>query len=129
MQKVTALMMKCNRAVYRKDFMLVSNTRICKYISVDPPQLMCQKSAAKFIHKVISDRKPKQIYELIKFNNRHRKCSKISLTKGFSKEVSRRNIVSGSIDIFNNLKASLKYLSKRKFKRELRKMKTLEWMK
>ena len=120
-QRVTAILMRCNRSIYRKDYFLVSNNRICRDISVDPPALMCQKAAVKFIHRVIRNQAPKQIFEKLKFNKHHRNCSKINLKNGFRKEASKRTLIHTSIQLFNNLKPTLKFLPKNRYKSERKK--------
>ena len=127
LQKVSTILMKCNKAIFMKDYFRVSNLKICKEISVDPPILMCDKAAARFMHRVISDKAPKQIYEKLKFNKNHRKCSNIGLKTGFSKETNKRTLINTSLNIYNGLKPALKYLQKSKFKCELKKLKTLRW--
>ena len=88
--------------------------------------IMCKKAAARFIHKIISDKAPKQLFDKLKFNNRHRKCSKISLKIGFKKEVNKQTLMNASVTIFHNLKPSLKYLSKANFRREMKKLTSLD---
>ena len=72
--KFMAILMRCNRAIYARDYYKVSNYRICKDISVDPPRDQCAKAALRFIHKVIRSGKPQQLYDKLKFNSRHRDC-------------------------------------------------------
>ena len=91
-QKLTTVLMKCNKAIYNKCYMRVSNERLCRDIKVDPPIIMCKKAAVKLIHKIIVDKTPKQLFEKIKFNNKHRKCSKINLNINFRKEVSKSSL-------------------------------------
>ena len=90
LQKVTALMMRCNRAIYMRDYMLISNTRICNAISVDPPLMMCRKASVKLIQKILRSEKQKQICDKIKFNSNPR--------KGFKKKVNKETITGKSKD-------------------------------
>ena len=122
---MNTILMKCNRAVYRKNTYKISNRKICADISVDPPDLMCRKAALKYIQRIITTQKPAQIYDEIKFNNKHRICSKIGLKHKFSKEVSKRTLIHTSVSMFNNLDASLKYLQPKKFKLQLKKLKQI----
>ena len=124
-EKVTALLMRCNRAIYLKDFFKVSNMRICKDISVDPPDVLIKKSGLKFIHKLIQNEAPAQLFSKIRINNRMRKCSKISLRDGIRKECNKRNLIYQSVQLYNNLSTDLKYLPIKKFKRQLQKVKNV----
>ena len=124
-EKVTALLMRCNRAIYLKDFFKVSNMPICKDISVDPPDVLIKKSGLKFIHKLIQNEAPAQLFSKIRINNRMRKCSKISLRDGIRKECNKRNLIYQSVQLYNNLSTDLKYLPIKKFKRQLQKVKNV----
>ena len=75
--RFTAIMMRCNRDIYRKDWYMVSNRRICDEILVDHPLQICRKSTLKLFHKVVWNHKRPQLYEKLKFNSRHRECSKL----------------------------------------------------
>ena len=39
--KVTGILMRCNRAIFRRDWYKVSNRRICNEIQVDQPMEIC----------------------------------------------------------------------------------------
>ena len=82
---------------------------------------MIKKASLKFIHKIINTEKPKQIYSKIRFNNRLRKCAKLSLKDGIRKESNKRTLIYQSIQLYNTLPSSMKYLSIKKFKIHLAK--------
>ena len=121
MRKYTAISMKSNRAIYRKDHFKVSNRRICSEIGVDEPILACKKVALNFIHKLLRSQKPPQLYKMIKFNQNHRECSRIGLVNPTSKEVNKRTLLTKSIKLYNTVPKSLKILSIKQMKSQLKK--------
>ena len=125
LDKITALFMRCNRAIFMRDHFKVSNRRICQEILVDTPEVMVKKSGIKFIHKLINSEAPTQLYRKIRLNNRMRKCTKLSLTDGIRKECNKRNLLYQSIQLYNELPTDLKYLPIKKFKKRLSKIKDL----
>ena len=84
--------------------------------------MIIKKSALRFIHKAIINKKPTQIFEKLRFNNGQKNCSKIALRKGFSKEINKRTLIFKSVELYNKSKPSMKYLTIKKFKSELKKM-------
>merc|ERR1711954_485179 len=84
--RLTALIMRNNRAIYQKDYYKVSNRRICNEIGFDEPYILCKKAAYRFIHKTIRSQKPPQLYEMLKFNQNHRECSRIGINDAPSKK-------------------------------------------
>ena len=99
--KISSILMKCNRAIFLGDFFLVSNSRICRQISVDLPSMIIKKSALRFIHKAIINEKPTQIFEKLRFNNCQRNCSKIALREGFSKDINKQTLIYKSVELYN----------------------------
>ena len=122
LDKISSMLMKCNRAIFLSDFFLVSNSRICHQISVDLPSMIIKKSALRFIHKAIINKKPTQIFEKLSIDNPQRNCSKIALREGFSKDINKRTLIYKSDELYNKSKLSMKYLTIKKFKSELKKM-------
>ena len=114
--------MRCNRSIYRQDWFKVSNRRICRDIGVDQPDQMCRKMTLRNFHKLIWNQAPPQLYKHIKFNNRHRGCSKISLSYPTSKQVSKRTVLENGLDLFNDLPSGLKFMNHKKLKTELAKI-------
>lgn len=51
--RYTAIMMRCNRCIYRKYWFKVSDRRICEDIAVDQPNQMCRKSTLRNFHKIL----------------------------------------------------------------------------
>ena len=125
LNKVSVLLMKCNKAIYAKDYHRVSNSKICRDIKVDPPEVIIKKTAIRFIHKVIISERPAQIYDKIRFNNRQRNCSKLALKDGFNKEVNRKTLIYKSIELYNALRPEMKYLSIKKLKAQLEKIRNI----
>ena len=123
LRKVTVLLMKCNKTIYSKDYMRVSNNKICREILVDPPEVLIRKASLKFIHKLINNEKPQQLFNKIRFNNKTRRCTKLSLNDGIRKESNKRTLIYQSIQLYNSIPSSMKYLSIRKFKTHLAKVK------
>ena len=106
--KISPILMKCNQAIFLSDFFLVSNSRICCQISVDLPSMIIKKSALRFIHKAIINKKPTQIFEKLRFNNHQRNCSKIALREGFSKDINKQKLIHKQDELYNKLKMSMK---------------------
>ena len=121
--KFTSILMKCNRMIFYKDWFKVSNRRICREIQVDHPLEIIKKSTLKMFHKMVWLKSPVQIYNKLKFNNRHRECSAISLKKPLSKQVSRRTPIVSGLNLFNNLQIGMKMTHPKKFKKLLKKNK------
>ena len=121
LHKITVLLMKCNKAIFCQDYMRVSNHKICKEISVDPPEVLIKKAALRFVHKLINTEKPKQLFNKIRFNNKTRRCAKLSLIDGIRKDSNKRTLIYQSIQLYNSIPSNLKYLSIRKFKTHLAK--------
>ena len=65
------ILMRCNKAIFRKDYFKISNRRICREIGVDLPEQMCRKATLRSFHKIIWHQTPPQIFNLIRFNTRH----------------------------------------------------------
>ena len=118
----TAILMRCNRSIYRKDWFRVSNRRICKDILVDLPQVMCRKATIQFFHKMIWIKKPNQLYEKSKFNIRHRECSKVNIFQPLWKESSKQTLLYSGLEIYNRLPLEYKMMDPKKFKREIKKL-------
>ena len=77
--KITGILMRCNHSIFRKDWFKVSNSRICKEILVDHQLELCRKASLQFFHKLVWHKKPDQMYKMLKFSQRHRECSNISI--------------------------------------------------
>ena len=118
----TALLMRNNRAIYQKDYYKVSNRRICNEIGFDEPYILCKKAAYRFIHKTIRSQKPPQLYEMLKFNQNHRECSRIGINDAPSKKINKRNLMTQAINLFNRTNPDLKYLSVTCLKGTLKKL-------
>ena len=123
--RMHSILMRCNRAIHAKPTYMVSIRRICDNISVDPPELLCQKAAIKYIHKIISTQRPDQIYTKIRFNRNQHICSKLGVKYRFRKEISKKNLISIAINLYNGIDSNLKYLQPRKFNLKLKKLKSL----
>ena len=118
----TAILMRCNRMIYQKDWFMVSNRWICKDIKVDQPDQMCRKSTLRSFHKILWFQTPYQIFNLIKFNSRHRDFSKLNLKLQPSKQTSKKTVLENALELFNNLPAGMKFMSPKKLKIALTKM-------
>ena len=122
-RKITSILIKCNREIYRKNWFKVSNQKICRDILVDLPEEMLRKSTLRFFHKLVWNKKPIQLYENLKFNTKHRECSKISIKNPMRKQANRRTALYVGLDLYNNLKHGYKLTHPRQFKKQLKKMK------
>ena len=80
-----AIMMCCNRAIFAKDFFKVNFGKIL----VDHPMEICAKAALKLIHKTICTKRQAKLFNQLKFNSKHRSCSKIGLKCNIRKEVNK----------------------------------------
>ena len=120
--RFTAIMMRCNRCIYQKDWFKISNRRICKDIAVDQPDQMCQKATLRKFHGIIWFQTPPQIYKPIKFNSRYRDCSKLSLIYPQSKQTSKKTVIETALELFNNLPMGMKIMHPKKLKVALSKI-------
>ena len=100
--------------IYQKDWFMVSNRWICKDIKVDQPDQMCRKSTLRSFHKILWFQTPYQIFNLIKFNSRHRDFSKLNLKLQPSKQTSKKTVLENALELFNNLPAGMKFMSPKK---------------
>ena len=116
-------MMHCNTALFAKDFFIVCNKKICGEILADHPMELCAKAALKLIHKTICTKRQAQLFNQLKFNSKHRSCSKIGLKCNIRKEVNKQTLLYKATELFNSLKPELKYLSIKKFKHIIKKLK------
>ena len=73
--------------------------------------MIIKKSALRFIHKAIINKKPTQIFEKLRIINCQRDCSKIALREGFSKDINKWMLFYKSVELYNKLKPSMKYLT------------------
>ena len=121
--KASSIIMRCNRAIYRQDWFKVSNLRICKAISVDPPDQMFKKATLNMFHRLIWNKSPQQLYKKIKFNSNHRLCSKLSYIQPPSKETNRRTALFSGLTLYNQIPTGMKCVHPKKFKKMLTKMK------
>ena len=121
-RRFTAILMRCNRSIFRKDWFKVSNRWICKEIKVDLPYQMCQKATLFQMHKIMWQKSPPQIFKLFKFNNRHRECSKIGLNFQLSKQSSKQTNIEAGLNLYNRLPFGMKLMPPRKFNEELSKI-------
>ena len=121
-KKLTAVKMKCNRAIYKGDTFKVSNRRICKEIQTDEPMIECKKAVFKFIHKVVRTQKPPQLFKFIKFNRIHRDCARIGLIDAPHKETNKRTLMYKSIELYNCSNPNLKMLTVKNVKSRLKKL-------
>ena len=120
--RYTAIMMRCNRCIYHKDWFKVSNRRICDDIGIDQPDQICRKLTLRNFHKIIWHKAPPQIFNLVKFNNKHRDCSNLNLIYLPSKQTSKKTVLENALELFNNLPAGMKFMSHKKLKIALTKM-------
>ena len=121
--KLTAILMRCNRAIFRKEWFKVSNRRICREINVDLPDQMCKKLTLKIFHKLIWSKSPPQLFNQLKFSNKHRDCSMIGLNCTPGKQSCKKTTMQTGIQLFNNLPLGLKIMLPKVFEKELTKMK------
>ena len=121
--RFSVILMKCNKAIFRKDYFKVSNKKICKEIGVEMPDQMCRKATLKKFHKIIWNQSPPQIFNLIRFNTRHRDCSKLSLTYPISTQVSRQTAIESALTLYNSIPQGLKMMNPRRLKKALSKIK------
>ena len=122
LNRLTAILMRCDRSIFQKDWYRVSNRRICSEILVDLPITMCRKACVRFFHKMIWTRRPNQLYEKLKFNNRHRDCSKIYIMNPLRKQVSKRTLLYSGLDLYNTMPIEYKLMDPKKLKKEINKM-------
>merc|ERR1711954_262812 len=60
-QRACALIMRVNRAMFVNTQGLRSTTAICKALNIDEPRQELVKASFSHIHKIIENKKPKQI--------------------------------------------------------------------
>ena len=121
--RVTSIILRCNRAIFRRDWFKVSNKKICKAISVETPDQLVKKSTLTMFHKLMWNQSPPQLFKKIKLNNNHRTCSKVSYINPPSKQVNKRTAIFAGMDLYNKLPTELKGIHPRKFKLILNSMK------
>ena len=82
---------------------------------------MCKKLTLKIIHKLVWSKSPPQLYNQLKFNNRHRDCSRIGLNLAPGKQSSKKTTMQIGLELFNSLPIGLKVMHPRVFKKEMSK--------
>ena len=68
-QRACALIMRVNRAMFVNTQGLRSTTAICKALNIDEPRQELVKASFSHIHKIIENKKPKQIIYKLKLPN------------------------------------------------------------
>ena len=87
---------------------------MCSEIKVDQPDQICRKSTLSILHKIIWNKSPPQIFNIIKCNNKHIACSKLGLINPPIKQNSKRTAVFVGMELFNNLPLGLKVMHPKK---------------
>ena len=79
-QRACALIMRVNWAMFVNTQGLRSTTAICKALNIDEPRQELVKASFSHIHKIIENKKPKQIIDKLKLPNR--KTGKVYIRGG-----------------------------------------------
>ena len=93
--------------------------KICDSIGWELPNQLIVKQSARFIHKILSKRKPKQVIDKIRFP-RTRACAKLSMKITANCEKLRRTTIYQCIELYNQIPNELKSQDQKEFKKSLK---------
>ena len=124
--KIYAATMKIARWCRKSYCFKESITSICKSISIDTPDQSLSKSTAKFIHSILSNRKPSQILCKIR-TPRSRAQAKIALKYKHNSSKFERTLLFRSIKIYNeSIPDDMKLLNSKDFNKRIKIMKLIK---
>ena len=109
------LLMRCNSTILDRNVFHIEHKLICRDIKVQEPEELINQAAAKLINKVIHKKKPREIYNLLRFQLHQRNAQNLSLTISFRTIRGRRNTLSRSVQMFNALPPQMRNLPPQKF--------------
>ena len=119
-QRACAIMMNINRQMFTNTEGLRSTTAICRKISIDEPRQDIIKASFKLIHKMVENRKPKQIVDQIRIPVR--KSSKIYMRDGIESLRASRSPLNASVELYNAIPPSFRAMKHKRLKKELKKV-------
>ena len=120
-QRACALIMRVNRAMFVNTQGLRSTTAICKALNIDEPRQELVKASFSHIHKIIENKKPKQIIDKLKLPNR--KTGKVYIRGGIRSVRSSKSHINAAIDLYNAIPPDFRTLKHKQMKSKLKKVK------
>ena len=113
--------MRVNRAMFVNTQGLRSTTAICKALNIDEPRQELVKASFSHIHKIIENKKPKQIIDKLKLPNR--KTGKVYIRGGIRPVRSSKSHINAAIDLYNAIPPDFRTLKHKQMKSKLKKVK------
>ena len=125
--KFTAIIMHGNRAIYGKHIPVkTKNEFICRKIGMKTPRQLILQASVKFMQKIVNTQMPPEIYNQLVFPRRFRKNAKLHTKRIPSTKRGKRSTIYKSLNLFNSLHSSLKFIHPKLFKRLIEKRKIIE---
>ena len=94
---------------------------ICESIGWKVPEQIMKSNTVTFTHKIVLNKEPKQVYELLRFNKSGRNSS-INLKYRHKSDKMDRNSIQQMCRLYNTLSIDLKSQPIKKFKSRLKKI-------
>ena len=125
--KLTAIIMHANRAIYGQHIPVkTKNEYICRKIGMKTPRQLILQASVKFMHKIVNTQMPPEIFNQIIFPRRFRKNAKLHTKRVPNTKRGKRSTIYKSLNLFNALHSSLKFVHPKVFKKLIEKRKIME---
>ena len=118
--KFHTAVMRCYRMIYSKPTYLTRCEKICKEISLPMPREIIAKDSAIFFHRLIIEKRPVQLYSLLRFPTRNTRSSAPELLHRPMTERSRRDSINVMLKLYSSIDQSTRGLSVKSFKSIIR---------
>ena len=125
--KLTAIIMRANRAIYGQPVPLkTKNEYICRKIGVKTPRQLMLQASLKFMHKIVNNQTPPEIYNQLIFPRKFRKNAKLHTKRTPRTKKGKRSTIYKSLMLFNAIHSSLKFVPTKTFKKLIEKRRIIE---
>ena len=112
--------MRANRAMFTNIEGLRSTSAICHKLNIDEPRQDIVKTSFKFIHRIIENKQPKQITNMMVIPKR--KTGKIYMRSGHNSIRTSRSPIHSAVELFNAIPPDFRSNKHRLVKSKLKKV-------
>ena len=108
--------MRCYRVIYNQSTYMTRCEKICLAIKMPMPRELVVKDASNFIHRLLLDRRPVQLHNLLRFPNRETRITVPQIRDRPNTERSRRGSFNVMLKNYSTINATIRGLSKEAFR-------------
>ena len=108
--------MTCYRSIYAKPTYKMRCEKICKNIKMPMPKELLAKDSVKLLHKIIDNRKPLQVNQLLKYPMRCLRSTMLTLRHQPKSERTKRGLIYSGLITMDKIPHKIRSLPNETFK-------------